>query len=79
MYHVTVYVHPDTFDTSCNCPAYARFLECKHGVAVLFALCGEDLKEEFFSSTMIARKKHIYQPAEQFINLFGFGAKIVGL
>ncbi|MGX5634541.1 SNF2 helicase associated domain-containing protein [Bacillus thuringiensis] len=70
IYHVTVTIRPDFFDTSCDCLAYARFLECKHGVAVLFALCEDDWKEEVFSSTLVARNKHIYQPAEQFINLF---------
>ncbi|PGS77367.1 helicase SNF2 [Bacillus cereus] len=70
IYHVTVNVHSDSFDTSCDCLAYNRFLECKHGVAVLFALCGEEWKETFFVSTIPARKKQIYRPTEQFINLF---------
>ncbi|MGE6552982.1 SNF2 helicase associated domain-containing protein [Bacillus mycoides] len=70
IYHVTVTVHPDSFDATCDCLAYDRFLECKHGVAVLFALCGEGLKEEFFAPTISTRKKHIHHPTEQFINLF---------
>ncbi|PFK01305.1 SWIM zinc finger family protein, partial [Bacillus cereus] len=27
IYHVTVTIHPDFFDTTCNCLAYDRFLE----------------------------------------------------
>ncbi|ANS52105.1 hypothetical protein BT246_68140 (plasmid) [Bacillus thuringiensis] len=70
IYHVTVNVHSDSFDASCDCLAYNRFLECKHGVAVLFALCGDEVKESFFVSTIPARNKQIYRPTEQFINLF---------
>ncbi|WP_260869816.1 SWIM zinc finger family protein [Bacillus thuringiensis] len=70
IYHVTVNIQPDSFDTSCDCLAYARFLECKHGVAVLFTLCEGDLQEEFFEPTISPLKKHTYQPTERFIDLF---------
>ncbi|MBJ8024527.1 SNF2 helicase associated domain-containing protein [Bacillus cereus] len=70
LYHVSVEIHHDFVDAICDCPAYDRSLECKHGVAVLFAICGNDLKEVFVNNATNVQKKYIYQPTEQFINLF---------
>lgn len=56
LYHVTVKLYHDFVDTSCDCPAYNRSLECKHGVAVLFAICDDDLQQMHPKHTAINRQ-----------------------
>ncbi|MGR5867419.1 SWIM zinc finger family protein [Bacillus cereus] len=56
LYHVSVEIHHDFVDAICDCPAYDRSLECKHGVAVLFAICGNDLKEVFVNNATNVQK-----------------------
>lgn len=70
LHHVTIKLYHDFVDTSCDCPVYDRSLECKHGVAVLFAICDDDLQEDFVAPATNAPKTYSYQSTEHFINLF---------
>ncbi|UNL86721.1 DEAD/DEAH box helicase [Priestia koreensis] len=65
-YYVTVEKRHQSFSSSCDCPAYDRYLECKHEVAVLLELCDQETNE----IGQRGPRAGDYEAVDQFIQLF---------
>lgn len=69
-YDLTLDIQTHSISSDCDCPAFEKYGECKHEVAVLFAILEQENKEEIKQQEMIRHQKQEYQKINQLIDAF---------
>ncbi len=70
LYKVGVELFDQHIYTSCSCPAYKQYGECKHEVAVLLELMTLENKTEFSKQMEIRQKNREYEDTKRLIDAF---------